>query len=572
MKSSLTIDAKPEIDHLSIPDPPRQRDDDGHPVDNVPPELPDQNLYLGDRALLDAVDRDGIGWVHDRAVTVGAMTGSTRMRDIARAANAHKPTLRTHDRVGRRIDTVDFHPAYHEVMAAVFGTETHSLPWIVDEPRPQTARNVLYYLWNQVENGVVSCTNGMTWSIVALLRGDPEIGDRWLSKVLSTEYDPRPLPVADKAGISVAMAMTEKQGGSDLRTNSTRATPTGADREYTVRGHKYFVSAPMADILLLTAQTEHGITLFIAPRILDDGTRNNIRIHRLKHKLGNSSNATSEVELDDAIAYRIGDEGGGIREFVRNMTHYTRMALATGSAGIMRRAVTLAIHHTSNRQAFGKVIRDQPVMRNALADLAVESEAALLLGMRMTRAADDADRSEADALLNRVLVPVGKYWNCRRASAVTLEAMECHGGLGYIEEQPIALLYREAPLNSIWEGTSVIMGLDVQRALHQRPEIGDALLAEIGLASGADRHLDGYVARLETELVRCADDFEPHSRRLMSMIALALQASLLVRASSPEVADAFCSSRLRGDAGHELGTLDSSDAALRHIVDRAAID
>ncbi len=561
------------IDFMSVhPHPPVASGQTKHVADNVPPELSEQNLFLGDEVLRAAVERDGISWVKDKAIEVGALAGSTRYRDMARLANFEKPVLRSFDRVGNRIDHVEFHPAYHQLAAATYGTETHSLPWTNrDKTRPQTARNILYYLWNQVENGIVSCGNGMTWAIVPLLQNDPEVGERWLPKVLSTQYDPRPLPASEKTGISVVMAMTEKQGGSDLRTNTTRAVPTGDGREYLLTGQKYFVSAPMGDILLVTAQTEKGLTIFIVPRILGNGQRNNINIHRLKDKLGNCSNATSEIELDQAIGYRIGGDGRGAAYFVKHMTHYIRMALVTGSAGIMRRAVTLAIHHTSNRSAFGKTISDQPIMLNTLADLAIESEAATLLGMRVARAVDDAAHNEADRLLNRILVPIAKYWNCRRTSAVTLEAMECHGGLGYIEEQPIALLYREAPLNSVWEGTSAMMGLDVLRTQQQTPDAMDALLDEIKQAQGADRHFDRYVSKLEEELTRCSHSFEPHSRRMMTMMAKAMQGSLLIRQSIPEVADAFCASRLGGEWEHEFGTLQLTGEPLRKIRDRAAI-
>lgn len=559
-------------DYMSIrPRPGSAATSTTHTVENVVPELPDQNLYRGDQVLLDAVKREEIDWITDRATTVGEMTGSYKYRELARLANTEKPILRTHDRVGNRIDHVDFHPSYHEIAAATYSTEVHSLPWTVNEKRPQTARNVLYYMWNQVENGIVSCGNGMTWSIVPVLQSDPDIGKRWLSKIISTEYDPRLVPASEKSSITAAMAMTEKQGGSDLRTNSTRAVPTGNEREYLLTGHKYFVSAPMNDIILVTAQTEKGLTLFIAPRVLDNGDLNNISILRLKDKLGNISNASSEMELNGAVAYRIGEEGRGVRQFVKHMTHYIRMALSTGSAGIMRSALTQALHHTTHRKAFGATVRHQPMMQNTLADLAIESEAALLLGMRVARAVDDTPSVESENALNRILIPIAKYWNCRRTSSVTLEAMECHGGLGYIEEQPVSMLYREAPLNSVWEGTSAMMGLDVMRALEHTPDAKDALMDEIKLAQGADRHFDNHVKRLEVELVNCASDFEPHARRVMTMIAQAVQASLLIRQSIPGVADAFCASRLGGEWAHEFGTLKQTGVSLRTIVDRAVI-
>lgn len=538
---------------------------------NMPPEQPDQNLYLGDEVLTSAVKREGIEWVHDRAIETGATTGSQRYREIARVANTVKPVLRTHDRIGQRIDFVEYHPTYHQLMAETYRSEIHSLCWTTNNNRPQTARSVLYYMWNQVEQGVVSCPNGMSYAIVPLLQSDPEVGQKWLPKVLSPEYDPRPVHMDDKPGITVAMSMTEKQGGSDVRANTTRAVPTGAPREYLLTGRKFFVSAPMADIWLITAQTETGVSLFVVPRCLEDGSRNSIHIQRLKDKLGNASNASSEVELIDAVGYQIGEDGRGIRHFIKYMTHNIRMSLSMGSAGIIRYALTSAIHHTSHRSAFGKTIRDQAQMANTLADMALESEAATLLGLRVAKATDDGAHDEAEELLTRILVPIAKYWNCRRAGAVTLESVECHGGMGYVEEQPIARFYREAPLNSIWEGTSAIMGLDVMRAVQRTPETLDALLNEIKLAKGADRYFDTYVSRLEQELVRCSEDFEAHARRLMSMIAKAVQGSLLLRQSTPEVADTFCASRFGGEWGHELGTLSQTGDSLKTIVDRAAV-
>ncbi len=564
----------PKKDFMSVlPRPASSRGYKTHEVENMPPEMPNQNLYLGDEVLVAAVKREGVDWVQELAVKTGELTGSQQFRDIAHLANSEHPVLRTHDRIGRRIDMVDYHPAYHQLMAETYRMEAHSISWTTKNKRPQTGRSVLFYLWNQLENGVISCPNGMSCSIVPLLQSDPEIGNRWLSKVLSTEYDPRPLYAGEKKSVTVGMAMTEKQGGSDLRANSTMAVPTGNDREYLLTGHKYFVSAPMSDIILVTAKTENhnGISIFITPRILANGGRNSIHIQRLKTKLGNQSNATSEVELDNAIAYRIGEEGRGIREFVKHMTHFIRTGMSLGAAGIMRAAVTLAIHHTTHRKAFGSTIRNLPMMQNTLADLAIESEAATLLGFRVAVAGDDAKTKEADKLLSRILVPIAKYWNCRRVSSVTLEALECHGGMGYIEDQSIARFHREAPLNSIWEGTSAMMGLDVMRAMQAEPESKDALLEEIKLAKGGNRHFDAYVKKLEDEMVQCSTDFEPHARRMMTKIAKAMQGSLLIRQSIPEVVDAFCASRLGGEWAQEYGTLKVTGAPLQKIVDRAAI-
>jgi putative acyl-CoA dehydrogenase len=364
------------------------------------------------------------------------------------------------------------------------------------------------------------------------------------------------------------MSMTEKQGGSDLRANTSRATPTGNGREYRLTGHKFFCSAPMGDLVLLTAQTDAGVTLFLAPRTLPDGARNSIRIQRLKDKLGNRSNASSEIEFDDAIAYRIGEDGHGVRAFVKHMTHYIRMDFAAGAAGMMRQAFNLSLHHTSHRNAFGGPVRDKPMMRNTLADLAIEAEAAMWLGLRVAQTADDAQSCEVEKNLNRILVPIAKYWNCRRVGAVTLEALECHGGMGYVEEQPIARLYREAPLNSVWEGTSAVMGLDVMRAMKTDGAL-DSLIREIAQAKGANRTFDKFLAPLEADLVAHTSDFEPQARRLMTRIAMAMQASLLIRHSTSEVADTFCVSRL-GDAwAHEFGTLNVPDTVMKKIVDRA---
>lgn len=540
-------------------------------VHNMPGVLPELNLFEADGVLTAACEREGIGWVRERASTVGQLTGSAHHRELARLANDNKPVLRSHDPYGQRIDFVEFHPAYHELASDIWRTETHSLAWQAAGRRPQTARTVLFYLWNQLEQGVVGCANLMSFAIVPLLRSDPELGAQWLPKVLASGYDARPVHARDKPALTVAMAMTEKQGGSDVKANQTQAVPTGGDREYLLSGHKFFVSAPMGDLLLLTAQTDAGVTLFIAPRSLDSGERNRIHIQRLKHKLGNASNASAEVELQDAVAYRIGEDGRGTRQFIKFMTHYIRMGLAAGSAGIMRQALTLALHHTSHRRAFGQTIRVLPQMRNALADLALESEAALLLALRSARATDEADGHEAEALLNRVLVPVAKYWNCRRAGPVTLEAMECHGGMGYVEEQAIARLYREAPLNSIWEGTSAMMGLDLIRAFKTQPETCDALLAELRLAAGADRHFDDCLRRLDRALADNSDAMESQARWLLTQIGQLAQGSLLIRHASPEVADTYCASRLGGDWAYELGSLRAADQTLGKIVDRAAM-
>ncbi|HZW22967.1 acyl-CoA dehydrogenase family protein [Noviherbaspirillum sp.] len=536
----------------------------------MPFEQPDYNAFTGDAVLSRALEREGAGWARERAAQLGAAIGSFELRELARQANQYLPELRTHDRFGNRIDTVDFHPSYHQLMSKAYASEVHSLAWTATEERSQVARGALSYLWNQGENGIC-CPTVMSYAIIPLLRSDAELGARWENLVLSNDYDNRHIPFAQKRGITVAMGMTEKQGGSDLRANETEAIPTGADREYILRGHKFFCSAPMGDLYLVTARTAEGISLFIAPRILPDGQRNAIRIERLKDKLGSRSNASSEIELDGALAYRIGEPGRGIRQFIKNMTHYIRMDLSIASAAIMRQSLTLAMHHTSNRSAFGSTISSLPQMQNTLADLAIESEAALLLGMRLARAADDEHLSDHDRLLIRVAVPVAKYWNCKRVNHVALEALECHGGMGYVEEQSIARLYREAPLNGIWEGSSAMMGLDLMRALRGDNATREALMDEINLAKGAHRKFDAYVAKLDRALMDVSDNFEPHARRVMAMIAMALQGSLLLRFSTEDVADAFVNSRLGTDYGSEFGTLTASPNALKRIIERASI-
>lgn len=541
-----------------------------HTVGNMPPELPDQDLFAGNQALSELAARDGIDWASDLLGEVGQKAGSARYRSLARLADTNQPVLRTHDRVGNRIDMVEYHPAYHELLGSFIGSGYHSLSWTRNERRPQTARAALAYLWNQVETGV-GCPALMTYSFTNLLNADPEMADLWRDKTVSNNYDPRHIAPHLKQGVTIAMSMTEKQCGSDLRATQTVAKPTGQDREYVLSGHKFFCSAPMGDLILLTAQTEKGVTLFLAPRILPDGTKNAIKIQRLKDKLGNRSNASSELEIDGAIAYRMGEDGHGIRTAIQYMCHYMRLDLSISSASIMRQSLTLALHHTGSRTAFGQPISTLPQMRNTLADLALESEAAMALCLRVARATDDAVQSEGERLLNRVLVPVAKYWNCRRASGAALEALECHGGMGFVEEQPIARFYREAPINSIWEGTAAMMGLDFVRAITREEGVVDALMTELRAVKGENRAFDRHVDRLEQAMTRHAEDLEPHARRLMSMTAMAVQGALLLRHAPEAVSEGFCRSRLGEDWAGEYGTLNAGTADLTRIVDRAAI-
>ena len=463
---------------------------------------------------------------------------------------------------------MEYHPAYHELMRLAYESKVHSLAWGEDRPGAQVARAALSYLWNQGENGI-GCPHVMSYSIVPLLRANPKVGLDWEPGILSRHYDPRHLPAAQKTGLTVAMSMTEKQGGSDLRANDTRAEPTGVPYEYVLTGHKFFCSAPMGDVILLTAQTKSGVSLFLVPRLLPDGSHNGVFIQRLKDKLGNRSNASSEIEIDGTLGYLLGEEGHGIREFISRMTHYIRMDFSLASVGIMRRALTLASRHVRRRSAFGHRIADQPQMRNVLADLALEWEASLLLSMRMADALDHEQQSAHDGQLLRIGVPIAKYWHCRRANHFALEALECHGGMGYVEEQPIARLLREAPLNSIWEGTPAMMGLDFIRALRRHPETRDALFAEIRAGSSGDRDLTAFADGLAKDIDDASDELEPHARRLMSKAAIGLQASLLRRHAPSEVADLFVAARLNRDGGLEFGTLPSAGPVLTRIAERA---
>jgi putative acyl-CoA dehydrogenase len=557
------------MDVMLAPAPaPSPRATRAYDVRNMPWTPLVYNAFTSDAVLAAVIRRAGAAWVDAALAALGTLIGSPELQELARAANHHPPVLHTHDRFGRRLDRVEYHPAYHELMRLAYASQVHSLAWTEERPGAQVARAAVSYLWNQGENGI-GCPNVMSYSIVPLLRANPDIGRDWEPGILSEQYDPRHIPPHLKTGLTVAMSMTERQGGSDLRQNETCAARTGTRHAYALTGHKFFCSAPMGDALLLTARTDAGVSLFLAPRLLPDGSHNGIYIQRLKDKLGNKSNASSEIELDGTLAYLLGEDGHGIREFIRHMTHYIRLDFSVASVGIMRRALTLACQHVRNRSAFGHRIADLPQMQNVLADLALEWEAALLLGMRMATALDNAPHSPHDTHLLRVGVPIAKYWNCRRANHVVLEALECHGGMGYVEEQPIARLLREAPLNAIWEGTSAMMGLDFVRAVRSHPDTRAALVAEIHAGSSGDSLFKTCVATLEEELTRADTDLEPHARRLMSKAAVCLQASLLYRHAPPEIAELFVASRMDRNGSVEFGTLPSDGSVLTRIVDRA---
>ena len=538
-----------------------------HEVLNQPPPLRDYNPFDCDRALAEALAREGGGWAAHRLRALGAVAGGEAI-DWGVQANANPPVLRTHDRYGHRIDEVEYHPAYHRLMEVAVGYGLHALPWRESRPGAHVARAALFTVLAQAEAGH-GCPISMTYSAVPALRAQPELAAEWEPRLTSTHYDRRSAPCAEKSGALCGMAMTEKQGGSDVRANTTRAEALGAGGpggEYAITGHKWFCSAPMCDAFLVLAQTDRGLTCFLLPRWRPDGTRNRFYIQRLKDKLGNRSNASSEVEFDGAWARMVGADGRGVPTIIE-MVNHTRLDCVIGAAAGMRHAVAQATHHAAYRAAFGKRLVEQPLMQNVLADLCLESEAATAAMMRLARAYDaDAD-DEVEQHFKRIATAVVKYWTCKRWPAHAAEALECFGGNGYVEESLMPRLYREAPLNSIWEGSGNVICLDVLRAMARGPEAVEAFFAEIDRARGGDRRLDAFAA----ELRRALDDataIETRARRLVEHMALALQASLLVRHAEPVIADAFCASRLAGNRGMAFGTLAAGVDCAR-IIERA---
>ena len=537
-----------------------------HEVLNQPPPLEGWNLFTTDHALTEALHREGGGWAEERARRVGEIAGGEAMR-WGVPANTHTPVLRSHDRFGHRSDEVEYHPAWHELMRLSIASECHALPWRDPRPGAHVARAAFFYLLSQAEAGH-GCPVSMTYSVVPALRAEPVLAREWEPRFTSTDYDPRMIPAPGKRGALCGMALTEKQGGSDVRANTTRAralSGRGPGAEYELTGHKWFCSAPMCDAFLVLAQAERGLTCFLLPRWRSDGTRNRFHVQRLKDKLGNRSNASAEVELDGAWARLVGEEGRGVAAII-GMVNHTRLDCVIGAAATMRQAVAQATHHAAHRSAFGTLLADQPLMRNVLADLCVESEAATAAMMRLARAYDEAPRDEQQRHFARIATAVVKYWVCKRCPPLVAEALECLGGNGYVEESMMPRLYREAPLNSIWEGSGNVICLDVLRAMVREPEVVEAFFAELGLAQGADVRLDGYVARLREELGHF-DAVETRARRLVERMALALQGTLLVRHGDPAVAEAFCVSRLAGDHGLAFGTLPAG-LDLGRIVER----
>ncbi|HVY09399.1 MAG TPA: isovaleryl-CoA dehydrogenase [Mycobacteriales bacterium] len=530
-----------------------------HDVTNQPPPLVDYDVYAADQALVEGVQRHQASWATEQLADLGRRAGSEEAQQWGRLANTNPPRLITHDRYGHRIDEVEFHPSWHQLMDVAISEGLHSSSWTDPKPGAHVARAAAFYVWSQTEGGH-GCPISMTHAAVPALRVDPVLAAEWEPRLMSRTYDPGLRVPADKAGCLAGMGMTEKQGGSDVRTNSTRAVPA-PDGTYRLTGHKWFTSAPMCDVFLVLAQAPGGLTCFVVPRILPDGSRNTFRIQRLKDKLGNKSNASSEPEFEDTVGWRLGDEGAGVRTIIEMVTS-TRLDCVIGTATLMRVAVAQATHHARHRQAFGRYLADQPLMRMVLADLAIESEAATTLMTRLAAAVDDEETA-----FKRVGLAVGKYWVCKRGPNVAAEALECFGGNGYVEDFPMAQIYREAPLNSIWEGSGNVNVLDVLRGLARTPEAWEAFRNEVALAAGADGRLDRAMTALDAELSDTSD-IEVRARRVVERMALVLQGSLLVRFAPPYVADAFCASRLAGDWGHAFGTLPPGiDTAA--IVERA---
>ena len=529
-----------------------------HEVTNQPPPLAGYDAWSQDPWLREAAERSGAHDIAGAAAALGRYVGSAEAQDHARLANRHAPELRTHDRFGHRIDAVEYHPSYHALMGEAIGCGVHSLAWKRDAGG-FAARAVLFYLWNQLEQGT-ACPVTMTFASIPVFAHAPQLDRAWRGKVLADAYDPRPLPMERKEGATIGMAMTEKQGGSDLRSVATRAE---RDAEgWRLTGHKWFCSAPMSDGFFTLARREEGVSCFFVPRSLADGTRNAFEIQRLKEKAGNRSNASAEIEYRRTWASAVGEPGRGIATLIE-MAHHTRFDIVVGVAGMMRAALDQALHHARHRSAFGAVLVDHALMANVLADLALEAEAALLLAFRLAAAFDASRASEAERNLQRILTPVAKYWLCRRMTPVAAEAMECLGGNGYVEEGPLARLFREAPLNGIWEGSANVICLDALRAIARSPDALDAIGAEIG--AGRDARATALLERAR-QLLRDADRAERNARVIVESLALAAQMSLMRRHSDAQAAEAFCASRARGQFA--FGTLENADtgALLRRAM------
>jgi putative acyl-CoA dehydrogenase len=536
---------------------------DTHEVFNQPPPLAGYNVFVDDAALAEALEREGGSWARDELHDLGTRAGSMDAQELGRQANQNPPVLHTHDRYGNRIDEVHYHPAYHELMRVAVGHGLNAAPWADDRAGAHVARAAKIIVWYQVDGGHI-CPISMTYSVVPALRHAPDIAHTWEPRLTAREYDPSNRPAGLKAGATCGMAMTEKQGGSDVRANTTVAQPV--DDGFVLTGHKWFCSAPMSDAFLMLAQAPKGLSCFLVPRWLPDGSRNPIHIQRLKDKLGDRSNASSEIELVDTLGSLVGEEGRGVRTIIE-MVNHTRLDCVLGSTAIMRQGVAQATWHTHYRAAFGSPLDEQPLMDNVLADLVLESEGATAAALRLARAFEADAHDEHEQLIKRLVTPIIKYWTCKRAPQHAAEALECLGGAGYVEESDLPRLFRQSPLNGVWEGSGNVICLDVLRAIAREPAALDAYWEEVSLAGGADRRLDDGIATLRTECAE-TEQIEARARRLVERLAIVFQAALLVRHAPAPVADAFCASRLAGDTSHAFGAM-TPTLDLRSIIDRA---
>lgn len=540
-----------------------------HDVTNQPTPLENYNSYTSDVALMEAIVSQSAGWASEDLTRFGDVCGSREVIEWGFQANENKPVLHTHDRRGQRIDEIRFHPAYHQLMDLAAKEGIHSSHWSDPKPGAHVARAGKYYLLYQVEAGHC-CPVTMTSAVIPALKNQPDLFKEWGSKIMASDYDPENAPDSKKSSLTVGMAMTEKQGGSDVRANSTKAYPldaAGQGQTYELVGHKYFVSAPMSDVFLVLAQTEKGVSCFLVPRWRPDGTRNPLQIQKLKNKMGNVSNASSEIELRGAMGWMIGQEGRGVAAIL-DMVAMTRFDCMVGSSAGMRQAVAQITHHCSQRSAFGSLLVDQPLMQNVLADLIIEHEAALALTMRIARALDNSETNEQEKLLVRMGTAVGKYWICKRTPGHAFEAMECIGGSGVMEDSIMPRLYREAPVNSIWEGSGNVQCLDMLRAMQKAPGSLEAFMGELSKAKGSSSELDQAIRNLEEEFTH-SKDFEYRARSIVEKMALAFQASTLIQYGDAVIADAFCRSRLGADnSGWVYGTLPAG-IDCKAIIERA---
>ena len=574
MKDAMTASTR-QMNQLHSAEPRAENVTDQQAQNQVPP-LTGYNLFLSDATLVKAVARESAGWAQGQISELGGRLGTEAAQRWGFDANESAPVLHTHDRYGNRRDEVVFHPSWHELMRTSVENRLHSLPWIEKRAGAHLARAVLMMLAAQNEAGH-TCPISMTFSAVAALRAEPDLAHEWEPRILSSVYDPKFAPAEEKAGVLVGMGMTEKQGGSDVRANTTRAERISSSREYLMTGHKWFCSAPMCDAFLILAQTSKGLSCFLLPRWTPTGERNKFHIQRLKNKLGNRSNASSEVEFAQAWAHLVGEEGRGVQTIIE-MVNHTRLDCAIAAAALMRQALVQAVHHARHRRAFGKLLIEQPLMRNVLADLTLESEAATLLMVRLAASFDNREGNDRERAFCRIATAIAKYWLCKRSPVHVGEALECLGGNGYVEESIMPRLYREAPLYSIWEGSGNVICLDVLRALAKEPATIEALIQEFKSTAGADKRLDAHIAGIQDQFKGKANNGSPHghgvaeyaARELTEKLALALQASLLVRHGLPELAEAFIASRLAGQHGQNFGTLPTEaniDAILKGVAD-----